>query len=84
MRAAAATLAFSFVLVLGACKPPDSAAGTSDDPDKCESESDCHLGACGPCTSGTPITQAEVMKECVVNPCPSAQAACANHVCVVK
>lgn len=79
-------VSFAFAtLAIAACKPTDSAPPpASDAPVKCAADGDCHAGPCGPCTSGAPITEADSMRECVVNPCGHATAACVNHVCVVR
>ena len=89
----------ALVVVFALCSCREVAAPPlRDGPVSCERDADCHAPACGPCTAGAPITQAELMMECAVNPCtvfvgtaedrhqlPAPGAVCSpGHVCVIQ
>lgn len=61
--------------------PPPPAA---DGPIHCKQDADCPGLACGPCDPGAPITQLDLQKECVVNPCGGVKTGCSAGVCVVR
>lgn len=83
MRARSLALLGLFVLACHDTAPP--AEPDMDAPVKCAKDTDCSLGPCGPCESNAVFTQAMMMQECVVNPCPGKQAFCnADHVCALK
>jgi hypothetical protein len=65
--------------------PPKPGPAASDEPLDCESDKDCPVMACGPCTPGSPITHAmHPGPSCAVNPCLDASAVCnAQHRCEI-
>ena len=84
-------------VVLGAsCKQAETAPANAG-PVACANDADCRPPPCGPCASGTVITQEMLLKECVVNECtgryddagvfhdtPLAVVCSPSHVCTIR
>jgi hypothetical protein len=91
LGAVAASLAASSCREAASPPPGDAPVG-------CSRDTDCHAPGCGPCSSGAPITEADIEKECVTNPCtvfvgaaddrrqlPAPAAVCsANRTCMIR
>jgi len=87
------------VMVVMACTPDAPAApnGGLKGPVSCTSDADCRPPPCGPCASGTVITQEMQTQECVTNECtgryddagvfhdtPLAVMCSPSHVCTIR
>jgi hypothetical protein len=62
---------------------PDASQPQADDPVACTTDADCPRLACGPCKADEVVTRHYTSIECFRNPCPTAKARCADHVCKV-
>jgi len=75
------------VLIVASCKGAD--APPRDAAQHCDRDEDCQAPPCGPCSSGSTISGADLDKECVVNPCtasgaPAPIAYCNRHACTIR
>jgi hypothetical protein len=66
-------------------QPAASSPAAETDGIVCRADADCPVMACGPCTPGSPITEAmRNGPSCAVNPCLDGSAVCsADHRCEI-